>query len=146
MILAKAPMLIQVALLGLSEIHSWYVICRGCTLVLHILSFFSRKMCIRCSVPTHRLLDLLSCLLRLVDKVWNPLGTISFRAHLFLCLLTQGRFLCGLFFSYLFCRPSIRFCEGLFCVLSKIRFRRAKFCNIHFVFDKRKLNILLYIK
>ena len=42
------------------------------------LVLFCRKMCTRCSVPTHRLLDLLSYLLRLVDKVRNPLG--QFRA------------------------------------------------------------------
>ena len=45
------------------------------------LVLFYRKVYIRCSVPTHRLLDLLSCLLRLVDQVRDFLG--QFRAYLF---------------------------------------------------------------
>ena len=59
----------QMALNGLSELRSWYVIYRGSTLlrVLHI--FFPRKMCTRCSVPPHRLLGLLNCILRLVDHI-----------------------------------------------------------------------------
>ena len=45
MIFPRAPIMLLAALTltGLLEIRSWYVICWGCTLLLHILSFFLEK-------------------------------------------------------------------------------------------------------
>ena len=87
---------------------------------------FSRKMCIRCSVPHQRLLGLPRCLLRLVDQVRNSLGQSG--ARLYSRLLPHRHGFGRHFFSYWFLQyvslilsPSI-FLKSLFFTPIRCRY------------------------
>ena len=113
-------------------------------------------MCTRCSVPTHRLLDLLGCLLRLVDQVRNALG--QFWAHLYWRLLTQEQLPLALLLLLLLLRVFVSFCGPvIFSYLFPIRccyvndnpcipdaFGRIH-CYYHLM-SLRKLCALIYLK